>query len=128
MKPQDELILEGGGIQVRVEYRLSRGDQGWTFHVYGKEKGKKMELLRLDCFERNPHYHYAPGGKNEVHDMDKKEITVPLKWAMTQLKTQLPAMIRHAGYGTVAQAVDQEAVAQALAKVEKEIERLKPSA
>ncbi|MFQ5903145.1 MAG: hypothetical protein ACE5JO_05585 [Candidatus Binatia bacterium] len=128
MKSQDELILDNRGIQVHVEYRHVGGDEGWTFHVYGIEKRNEVELLRFDCFKRNPHYHYDPSGKNEEHDMDKEKIPEPLGWVMTQLKTQLPAMIEHAGYGDIARAVDQNAMAQTLAKLEKEIERFKPSA
>jgi len=127
MKPQDGLVLEAGGIQLRIEYRRSQGDEGWTFHIY--RKTPEAEVLRFDCFKKNPHYHYyAPEGKNEVHAMDKSEIPIPLEWTVTQLKTRLAAMIEHAGYDASAVAVDQEAVAKALSDSEKEIKGLEPSA
>lgn len=129
MASQDKLELESGGLQVRVEYRHSGNDQGLTFHVYGSDKGKRIELLRFDCFKHHPHYHYAPSGKNEQHTIDKKKIPDPLAWVLDQLKTQLPAMIERAGYSDIARAVDQKSVASALVKIEKGIENLRqPSA
>lgn len=126
MEPQDQLILNAGGIQVRIEYRRSQGDEGWTFHVYGNIPA--VEILRFDCFMKNPHYHYyIPEGKNEVHAMDKSEIPVPLEWTLTQLKTHLRAMIQHAGYGPAAMAIDQAALAAALSGAETKIVGLKPS-
>ena len=128
MKPQNELVVENRGIQVRIEYRHAVGDEGVTFHVYGKEKEKKVEVLRFDCFEKNPHDHYDPSGKNEQHLLDKKKIHDPLAWVMTQLKSQLSTMVEHAGYRDIARAIDQKATAEALAKLEKEIGRLKTPA
>lgn len=129
MASKDELVLESGEIQVRVEYRHSRDDEGLTFHIYGSDKGKRLELLRFDCFKHHPHYHYAPSGKNEQHTIDKKKIPDPLAWVLDQLKTELPAMIEHAGYSDIASAVDQKGVAGAIVKIEKGIENLRqPSA
>ena len=35
-------------------------DQGVSLQVRGEVDGVDTELLRFDCFEIAPHYHYAP--------------------------------------------------------------------
>ena len=71
----------------------------------------EKELLRFDCFDQAPHYHYAPLGKNERRDMDKTTAGNPIGWTLRQLRTRLPAMLEHAGYGEVASKLDSELVA-----------------
>ena len=39
--------------------------------VAGDVSGEEKELLRFDCFDQNPHYHYAPRERNERIPMDK---------------------------------------------------------
>lgn len=125
MASKDELVEDSGSVELRVEYRHSRDDEGLTFHIYGSDKGKRVELLRFDCFKHRPHYHYDPSGKNEQHPMDKKKVPDPLAWVLDQLKTQLPAMIERAGYSDIARAVNQNHVATAIVKIEKGIENLR---
>ena len=121
----NKIEFESGGVQVMVEARRAGGgDWGATFRVFGKDGDKKMELLRFDCFKNKPHFHYAPGGKSETHNLDKTKTPSPLVWVMDQLQTQLPAMIQHAGFADIARAVDQAAVAKDLAKLEPDIVRL----
>ncbi len=126
MKLEDKLTLESSGLQVLIEARHSGGgDEGVTFRVYGiKEGNNKVELLRFDCFKKNPHYHYDPTGKNELHSFDRKKTPNPLEWVLAQLKCQLPAMIQHAGYAGIARATDQGLVANGLEKMEGDIHEL----
>lgn len=50
--------------------------------------------------------------------MKKEGISDPLAWTLTQLRTQLPALIRKAGYEEMAKTADPKAVADALAGIE----------
>ena len=76
------------------------------------------ELLRFDCFDQEPHYHYAPLEKNERRFLDKTTAGNPLGWALKQLRTRLPEMLEHAGYGDVASRLDRELVAAKLDEAE----------
>jgi len=121
----DKIEFESGGVQVIVEARHGgQGDWGATFRIFGNEGDKKVETLRFDCFMNRPHYHYAPGPNSENHNIDKTKIPNPLGWVMNQLQTELPAMIRHAGFAEIARAVDQSAVAKDLARLEPDIVQL----
>ena len=125
MMANNKIEFESGGVQVMVEARRSGGgDWGVTFRVFGKDSDKKVELLRFDCFKKNPHYHFAPGGKNEQHKLEREKTPDSLRWVMTQLKTQLPGLIERAGYADLSRSADQAAVAKDLARLEPDIVRL----
>ena len=125
MKLDEKLVLESSRLQVLIEARRAGGDHGVTFRVYGvDEEENKVELLRFDCFKKNPHYHYAPMGQNEEHRFDREKIPDPLEWVLAQLKTQLPEMIEHAGYAAIAHTTDQTLVANGLAELETDIREL----
>jgi hypothetical protein len=38
---------------------------GVAIQGLGQAEKTETELLRFDCFEHNPHYHYGPGNRNE---------------------------------------------------------------
>jgi len=46
-----------GRFEFKAAFREVAGDQGVTIHVFGPAGGKREEVLRFDCFERQPHYH-----------------------------------------------------------------------
>jgi hypothetical protein len=93
-------------------------DQGVCIHVMGGADGEEKELLRFDCFDQVPHYHYAPLGKNERRELDKTTAGNPVGWTLRQLRTRLPDMLDHAGFGDVASRLDRELVASKLDEVE----------
>jgi hypothetical protein len=93
-------------------------DQGVCIHVLGDVSGKETELLRFDCFDQVPHYHYAPMGKNERRELDKTTAGNPLGWTLRQLRTRLPEMLEHAGFGEVASQLDQKLLASKLDEVD----------
>src|SRR4029079_11493301 len=92
-------MIEAGAVTFVMQYRAQMADQGVTLHVEGQVNGMPQELLRFDCFDQTPHYHYAPLGKNERRDMDKTTAGNPIGWTLRQLRTPLPAMLEHAGFG-----------------------------
>jgi hypothetical protein len=83
----------------------------------GSPSGEPKELLRFDCFEKVPHYHYAPLDQNERHNLDMVTAGDPLDWALGRLRARLPEMLEHAGYSTVASRIDADLVRAKLDEV-----------
>jgi hypothetical protein len=110
--------LEVGGVRINVEYRRFGGDRGPAVRVYGDVDGRPVQLLRFDCFENDPHYHYAPDGRDDHRKLNPQEVPDPMAWTLAQLSGNLVSMIRTAGYEAVADRVDQEAVADAIPRIE----------
>jgi hypothetical protein len=57
--PVKTVYIPAGILKFGIEYRHLQGDQGVCIHVFGEVNGREEEVLRFDCFERAPHYHYA---------------------------------------------------------------------
>ncbi|NQZ98663.1 MAG: hypothetical protein HRU01_19345 [Myxococcales bacterium] len=134
--PVDEQTLwfDAGVLRIGVEYRLlndaiaaasaleaatgdSKGvagveDRGVSIHVFGSAGGESLELLRFDCFEEDPHYHYISwhDKKNEMVHLDPIADGDPLAWTLERLRLRLPHMLERAGAPGVAEQVDQRAV------------------
>jgi hypothetical protein len=123
-----------GPIYFALQYRLLDGgaphsqgaggrgggdaDQGVCIQVVGNVDGKETELLRFDCFDNHPHYHYAPEKKNVRIMLDQTVVGNPLRWTMSQLRSKLPAMLAHAGYGDLALQIDPSGLMEKLPEVE----------
>ena len=122
-KKSAPVVIEAAGMRIWVDYRRGiGGDEGLTFDVTtvtGEEEGAR--ILRFDCFSKTPHYHVGASPKSPVHDMLAEGITDPVRWTLEQLKTRLPSMVSEAGYDDIAKAIDQQAIAQSLARVEPDI-------
>ena len=114
----NEKVFEVGGVELRVDDRNFGSDGGPSVRVYGEADGKDIQLLRFDCFRKDPHYHYDPSGKNDQRHLDKERVPDSIAWTIEQLRQNLVEMIQTAGYGSVAENVDQAAVAQVLPEVE----------
>ena len=114
----NEKVFEVGGVELHVDKRNFGSDGGPSVRVYGEADGKDIQLLRFDCFRKNPHYHYDPSGKNDQRHLDKASVPDSIAWTIEQLEQNLVEMIQTAGYGSVAENVDQAAVAQVLPEVE----------
>ncbi|CAI8044849.1 hypothetical protein GBAR_LOCUS24841 [Geodia barretti] len=80
-------------------------DQGLCVQVFGKVDDNDVEILRFDCFDQLPHYHYGPANNNIRLNMDKTTVGTPFGWTMGHLRTKLPEMIRRSGYEALADAV-----------------------
>jgi hypothetical protein len=78
------------------------------------------QLLRFDCFDRRPRYHYGPETANETVAMDTTTAGNPIGWTLEQLRSRLPDLVRRAGYETVADALaaDGAKVGPALDEIE----------
>ena len=118
----DPIIIETAGMRIWVDYRRGiGGDEGLTFDVTVAGEKDGARILRFDCFSKTPHYHIGASPKSPVYDMNAEGIADPVRWTLEQLKTRLPSMVAEAGYDDIAKAIDQQAIAQSLSRVEKDI-------
>ena len=99
------VVFNGGAVDITLEYRELMPDQGLCVQVFGKAEGQDTEILRFDCFDQMPHYHYGPANHNIRLNMDKTTVGNPFGWTLDNLRTKLPAMIQRAGYEDLAAAV-----------------------
>ena len=114
----NEKVFDVGGVELHVDQRNFGSDGGPSVRVYGEADGENIQLLRFDCFRKDPHYHYDPSGKNDQRSLDKTSVPDSVAWTIKQLGHNLVEMIHTAGYASVAEQVDQAAVAQVLSEVE----------
>jgi hypothetical protein len=110
--------IEAGAVTFALQYRTLMPDQGVCIQVVGDVGGQETELLRFDCFDQDPHYHYAPTGRNERLHLDKTTAGNPVGWTLKQLRGRLPEMLERAEYGEVASKLDRDLVASKLDEVE----------
>ena len=97
------IVIDAGAVSIKLEYRAEiMNDQGMGVQVYGEVDGENTEILRFDCFDQAPHYHYGPKNLNVRLYMDKTTAGNPLGWAIGQIRHNLPAMIERAGYDDLA--------------------------
>jgi hypothetical protein len=115
-------VIEAGNIKFGLEMRQqASGDGGIAIHLLSDVADQEIELIAFDCFRGAPHYHYGSRNNNERIFWDKALVPDPLQWCLDQFNAgKLPAMIRRAGYPSVASAVDANLVAATLPKVETE--------
>ncbi len=118
--------INAGVIEFALHHRYLDGgkpramsaDQGVCIQVMGQVDGKETELLRFDCFDQVPHYHYGPQNKNERINLDKTTTGNPIGWTIHQLREKLPVMLTRAGYEELAGQIDADLVASKLDEVE----------
>ena len=114
------LTIGVSGLRFNVRYANVRtGDRGPSLRIYGDVEGKPVQLLRFDCFENQPHFHYDPEGKNNQLRMDKANVSDPIAWSMDYLRGNFTSLVRIAGYSALAEQLDEGALTAALPTVEK---------
>ncbi|MBT4867574.1 MAG: hypothetical protein HON53_20935 [Planctomycetaceae bacterium] len=96
-----------GNLTFRIEHRTFGGDRGPAIRVFGEVEGRDVQLLRFDCFESDPHYHYDPTDKNVMFHLDRLTMVDPLEFSLSQIAGNAKAMIEKAGFAGVAADVDQ---------------------
>ena len=86
-----------GDLSFAVEYRHVGEQQGPSVHVFGDVDGVEQEILRFDCFDRTPHYHYGFSYIDQPQVlMDPAAIGEPLAWVCSRIETRLPALLAKA--------------------------------
>ena len=58
------------GTRLEVELRSVADDGGATLRVLSRDD--ETEWLRFDCFDRDPHWHLDPGGRDETLPLDER--------------------------------------------------------
>ncbi len=96
----------------------NHADQGVCLQVIGTVDGAERELLRFECLDNHPHYHYDPANTNVRVMLDPTVTGNPLRWTMTQLRRKLPAMLGRAGYEQIALQIDPSQLMPTLDEVE----------
>ncbi|MCI0439297.1 MAG: hypothetical protein L0177_09225 [Chloroflexi bacterium] len=124
MAERGDVIIGDGLVKFGIEYRDLLRDQGVCIHALGEVDGQEVELLRFDCFDHEPHYHYGPAKRNERLMLDKTTEGNPLDWTLKQLNERLPEMVKRAGYEELADKIDMTAMKQALLDLESAARKL----
>ena len=123
------LTIGVGELRFNVRYSNVRtGDRGPSLRIYGDVEGKPVQLLRFDCFEHEPHFHYDPTGKNNRIFMNTTRVSDPISWSIDYLRGNFASQIRIAGYGRLADRLDEAALAGILPGVEKALRDSVPRA
>jgi predicted DNA-binding ribbon-helix-helix protein len=117
--PADMPGLQASGLCFEVEYRNTRTDRGPSLQVLGDVDGKRVQLLRFDCFEHEPHFHYDPDGKNNRIFLNTTRVSDPIAWSMDYMRGNFTSLLRIAGYSGLADRLNEEALAATLPGVEK---------
>ena len=96
-----------GDLSFAVEYRHVGEEQGPSVHVFGDVDGVEQEILRFDCFDRTPHYHYGFSYIDQPQVlMDPAAIGEPLAWVCSRIGTRLPVLLEKARAGHLAASCD----------------------
>ena len=74
--------LSIGGLTFVVEYRDFEGDRGPAVRVFGEVDGQRRQLLRFDCFDTDPHYHYDLEGENRIFHLDRLTMGCPVEFSL----------------------------------------------
>ena len=118
MEERSDVVIGDGDIRFGLEYRDSLSDQGVIVRALGEVDGREVELLRFDCLDHEPHYHYGPENQDERLMIDKTTEGDSLEWTLTQLRERLPDMVRRAGYDDLAGRIDIDALGPTLTELE----------
>lgn len=111
--------ITAGGLDFRIENRRVGEDGGPSMQVLADVNGERVQVLRFDMFDKVPHYHYAPTGKNERYNLDPLTIDDGIGWVITLLSAKLPQVVAKAGYETLATETTTQAVVKELPEIER---------
>ena len=110
MTKSEEIVVGGGPVRFQVFYQDLLSDQGVTIEVLRNAPGGDAPVLRFDCFDHQPHYHYIREDGEERLLVDRTTEGDPIDWAMAQIGTRLPEMVARAGFESLAQGIDVDAL------------------
>lgn len=119
--------LSIGGLTFVVEYRDFEGDRGPAVRVFGDVDGQRRQLLRFDCFDTDPHYHYDLEGENRVFHLDRLTMGCPVEFSLRQIRENLQAMIARAGFPELAAEVRSDEMAARVEEIRAAIEAERPA-
>jgi hypothetical protein len=126
--PAEMPAMAASGLCFTVDYRNTRTDRGPSLQVLGDVDGKRTQLLRFDCFEHEPHFHYDPDGKNNRIFLNTTRVSDPIAWTIDYLRGNFTTLVRIAGYGKLADQLDEAALTATLPGIEKALRESAPRA
>lgn len=96
---------ESQGVSDGLVHDYSVDAGGASLHVLGAEN--RMEHLRFDAFDHEPHYHYIRNDSkvNVVVRLDDIAEGDPLAWTIRVVRSRLPEMLAYAGAPELGEAV-----------------------
>jgi cystathionine beta-lyase len=103
-----------GPVRLLVEHRRQDGDGGPSLRVVSAD-AENRELLRFDCFERTPHYHVDPDGRDEFVRLQPG--SDPIAFAIEELSSDLEGWLKRAGR-EIPRPVDRSALTEAFRRTE----------
>ena len=124
MAEQDGVKVGNGPISFSYAYRDQLSDQGVGINAWAEIEGEQVEVLRFDCFDHEPHYHYGPENRDERLMLDKTTEGDSLDWALRQLRERLPDMVRRAGYDGLADEIERSDLTETLDQLDSGTRRL----
>ena len=121
-----EISIQAGGLNFIIEYRNFGKDRGPAIRVYADIKNQTTQVLRFDCFENDPHYHYDPDGKNEMHHLSLIDTPDTVAWSLEQIRSRTVEMLQKAGYNEKADQINSEEIANSINAMAHAISSLTP--
>ena len=120
-----ETKIEAGPIKFALHYEQDiMHDQGLRIQVGADIDGKEVEVFRFNCFDQAPCYHYGPENGNETVPIDKTFAGNTVVWALKQLRSRLPTLVRESGYPEIANQLDKYEVASLVASKLDDLEQI----
>jgi hypothetical protein len=108
---RNEQTFELGGLNFWIFFDR---DSGPSMVILAEIDGRSVEILRLDDYEDNPHYH-APVGV--WHKFDRDTLGAPLTWFIDQIANHLEELLEKSGYGSLIPTLDFGAISSRASSV-----------
>ncbi len=87
-------IFEIGRFELKYQYRDVGTDSGPALHLFGPRGSAREEVLRFDCFQKEPHYHI--GFSYREVPFIRIESAEPLQWAVEKLRNNVNELLTEA--------------------------------
>ena len=122
-------MIELGDLSFAVEYRHVGVEQGPSVHVFGKVEGSLEEILRFDCFDKAPHYHYGFSYIDQPPvPIDPAAVGDPLTWVCSCIQSRLPQMLARAEASALSADCNPDSLMDIARTLEKRARDLMPDA
>ena len=80
-----------GRFELATQYRDVGSDRGPAIHLFGPTASGRKEILRFDCFEKEPHYHIAFSYKDLPFREFESES--PFDWAKEKIAGEIGLLL-----------------------------------
>lgn len=87
--PEETRFLRVAPFAIGLEYRRHAGNLGYCIHVYGIRDGLEHERLRIDCFDKVPHFHREWSSEDIFIRAPETALDDPWEWGLDVLDREL---------------------------------------